>query len=237
MITEARRLVGRLKKWLVIVIAAIIIYNIFNRKKVFGSQEFENYLLSVEGKKSSNRSDSASSCHSGFHTNRGITFCTWVSERKKLGLSQDYETFLNMTLSQWSEIVTQMYFENPSFTGLKALHDKMPTLAKYCIDWCFNHGNGGFERRIAPWQRTFYGVVDNDITKPEIFSNFLSYSTDEDQLLVELYFLRKKVYEEIARKNPEKRQFLKGWINRINKFYNLFANKNVLDRIGNPTYY
>ena len=52
----------------------------------------------------------------------------------------------------------------------------------------------------------------------EAIKNYLKTHT-EQQLLERLKNARERLYKSIAANNPDKRQFLSGWLNRNNRVY------------------
>jgi lysozyme family protein len=235
MILEVQRHVGALKKYkfLLLGVLAIIVYYVSRkRQNMIFSKEFEDYILSVEGGKSSNQKDPAKKCHAGVHTNKGITYCSWDFVQKQLGRTSDYDRFLNMSHEDWQECMNVLFLENAKFGNIAKLGDKYPVLAMFCIDWAFNHGSGGFERAVAKWQREKLGIVDKNITKDEIYENFINSDWTEDDLLISLLKRRKEVYNSIVAKSPSKSVFIKGWLNRVNKFCMTFCSAYVQDSLN-----
>ena len=192
------------------------------------TEKFANYLFSVEGKYSSNSDDTASKCHEGVHTTYGITFCNWVNVRDRIKKDSSYECFLAMSVADWMDVMDVLYFENKQFKNWDKLFAEYPILAQFLIDWAFNRGSQGMEADLANYQRKHMGIVDSNITKPEIFMNFLLSNRSETSILRDLYFERFMMYKTLG-KYPK---FGAGWENRVRKYYRLFAPSSVLQSLA-----
>ena len=195
-------------------------------------ESFLKYILKVEGRKSSDAADSASKCYpGGVHTNKGITFCRWQNHRKKIGKSSTYQSFLNMTDQDYAELVYFGYFDNDDFKGFWKTFESRPIAALFLIDWAYNRGNSGMERDLAKFQREKMGIVDNNITIPEILTNIRTSQWSDHLLLVSLFYRRIKIYNDIVKQNPSLNKYLNGWKNRVKKFYLQFAPSDVLQTL------
>jgi len=207
---------------------------IFEAPKLVGildnmfSQKFADYLYKVEGRYSSNPKDTARTCHEGIHTVLGITYCNYMITRLHLGKSQSYQSFLDMSSSEWLEIFNRLYPENVIYDGLYELNQDKPVLAMYIIDWAFNRGQYGMEVDLAKFQREKLGIVDDNITIPEILENFRTSIIPESGLLKMLYFNRIAMYKTL-KQYPT---FGKGWENRVRKFYRIFVDSDVLEALA-----
>lgn len=76
---------------------------------------FAKHVLLWEGKTSSDPQDGASKCYpGGIHTNRGVTYCTFLSRAKKLGIEPvNHQRFVAMTDSDAIKFLYDIYTENP----------------------------------------------------------------------------------------------------------------------------
>lgn len=190
--------------------------------------KFTQYILDVEGKRSSSQKDKAKKCYpAGVHTNKGITFCKWQKFRGDRGLDSSYEAFLNMSNNDYKQILFEDYLDNDAFKGFWKTYETRPVVAMFLIDWAFNRGNTGMEMDLAKWQREKMGIVDNNITIPEIFANIRNSNWSDHYMLLSLFYRRIKVYERIAQ-DPEQAENLPGWRNRVKRFYLRFAPEDVL---------
>lgn len=192
---------------------------------------FAKYILDVEGRKSSSQNDVAKKCYpGGVHTNKGITFCKWKKFRKDKNLDDSYEAFLNMSNDDYKQILFDDYMNNQTFNGFWKTYELRPVAAMFIIDWAFNRGVSGMESDLAKWQREKMGINDNNITIPEIFANIRNSTWSDDFMLLSLFYRRIKVYERIA-ENPNQKPNLKGWKNRVKKFYLRFAPQSVISEL------
>lgn len=196
--------------------------------------KFLNYILSVEGRNSSDSGDPAAECYpSGIHTVKGITFCKWQNTAPKLGFSSSHGAFVNMTNEQYSKILHLDYLNSQAFDGFWKLYDTRPAIALLLIDWAYNRGNGGMESDLAKYQRDLLKIQDNDITIPEIMKNFRNSKWSDKSLLVSLFWRRLKRYKDIddARRAKGLKSYYKGWANRVKKFYLQFAPSEVITEL------
>lgn len=195
-----------------------------------------DYILEVEGKTSSDSGDvGPAKCvpAGGIHTVRGITFCKWKADASKIGLNPSYSSFLNMTDKQYSDFIHYFYMNNQQYNGWWKLFQVKPVLASFMIDWGYNRGEGGLEGDLARFQRELMKIQDNDITIPEAFTNFRTSKWSENALLVALYYRRIKIYRTIDARRVKNGlpSVIKGWTNRVNKFYKRFAPIEVLNEL------
>jgi hypothetical protein len=196
--------------------------------------KFLNYILSVEGRNSSDPDDPASECYpGGIHTVNGITFCKWQKTAPKIGVSASHNAFVNMTNEQYSKILHLDYLNSQSFDGFWKLYDERPAIALLLIDWAYNRGNGGMEADLAKYQRDLLKLQDNDITIPEIMSNFRRSKWSDDALLISLFWRRLKRYKDIddARRARGQKSYYKGWANRVKNYYKQFAPATVITEL------
>lgn len=105
---------------------------------------------------------------SGWHTNKGITYSTFVSLAKKIGYSITPKNFFEMSDSLWYKILQHGYVK------AYPLHliNHLPRIQAVIITWAWGSGTAGSERRLANFQRDSMGIVDSNITKAEIVANF-----------------------------------------------------------------
>lgn len=184
-------------------------------KIVDGLGRFKLFLQKWEGGTSSRQTDYAKKCHSGIHTVKGITWCTYKSLLESLGSVPDYDKFLNMSESEWNGLAN-LYLTRLGFDGIVTLTKKNPFLAFNILEVGWMSGAAGAERLFANQQRRRLGIVDSNITKKEIIQNYLDATMDYNTLMISIYWSREKFYKSLGQ--PEN---LKGWMRRLwNLYYN-----------------
>lgn len=109
----------------------------------------------------------------GWHTNKGITYSTFISLSKKIGYAVTPHNFFKMSEQLWLKILMEGYMKPYPLHRIKHL----PRIQAVIITWAWGSGLGGSERRLANFQREIMGIIDGDITKSEIVENFKRYIT------------------------------------------------------------
>jgi lysozyme family protein len=160
------------------------------------------YMLKAEGGLSNDPKDSASKFPSPtvqkYHTNKGITYKTFINLASKLGYDPTIQNFLSMPNNIFLKIYKNGYYNNSNLTT-------NPLLKAYISLWLW----GG-------WNKT--------IITPIQIKNILNANLTDLEKLKKLVDLRIIYFNAITKANPDYKKFLKGWTNRANEFYNLFAN-------------
>ena len=98
----------------------------------------------------------------------------------------------------WFKIYKNGYYNNSNLT-------QNPLLKAYLSLWLW----GGWNKKIIT---------------PDQVKNILNSNITDLQKLKKLVDLRIIYFNALAKANPSYKKFLKGWINRANEFYNLYAN-------------
>jgi len=79
-------------------------------------QNYVSHILNFEGKTSKDPRDSASKCApfaGAYHTNKGITYCTFKSFAKKCGIGPvTYDRFLKLSDSDVSNFLYHIYYKD-----------------------------------------------------------------------------------------------------------------------------
>lgn len=138
----------------------------------------------------------------GGATNKGITIATF---RTFFGAGATVEQLKNITDKQWTAI-----FEAGYWRPFKADLIKSQAIANICVDWAWA---SGAVTAIKQVQRilgvTVDGMVGN-ITLTAINS------AEPRKLFERIKAERIAFVENIVKRNPSQKVFLKGWKNRIN---------------------
>lgn len=75
-------------------------------------QNFVKHILSFEGGLSKDSNDTASSCapfEGAYHTNKGVTYCTFKSLADKLGIENSYQKFISLSNDDISKFIFYFY--------------------------------------------------------------------------------------------------------------------------------
>ena len=140
----------------------------------------------------------------GGPTNKGVTLSTF---RKYFGKTKTVDDLKNITNEQW-----QYIFKNGYWDRWKADEIKTQSIAELLVDWVYNSGVWGIK-----YPQQVLGVVPDGVVGPKTLASINNYANQEE-LFNRLWNRRKKHYEDIVKKNPSQKVFLRGWLNRLNSF-------------------
>lgn len=140
----------------------------------------------------------------GGATNKGVTLSTF---RKYFGKTKTVNDLKNITNEQW-----QYIFKKGFWDRWKADLIKNQSIAELLVDWLYNSGTWGIK-----YPQQVLGVVPDGVVGPKTIAAINNYSS-QAELFYKLWNRRKKHYEDIVKRNPSQKVFLKGWMNRLNSF-------------------
>lgn len=153
----------------------------------------------------------------GWHTNKGVTYSTFVAMAPKVGYEISSENFFAMPDRIWMGILKEGYMK--SFPLERISH--LPRIQAVIITWAWGSGTGGAEKYLARFQREVMKINDSNITKTEIVNNFLLRVNPINELLVfnQLCDRREQDFRQMATFSVHGR----GWLRRLEEFRNLFT--------------
>jgi hypothetical protein len=190
---------------------------------LLGGKKYVTFLRSWEGGTSSRQSDYAKKCHTGIHTVKGITWCTFEG----LAPNLTYQDFLNMSDTLWNELYMKYYTRSGwPVEPLKELVQKYPLIAYNILESCWMRGPSNAESDWAKFLRKHRGYGPDNITPAMIVNSFLNETRSYNAACRMMYYSRERVYRDIGGKN------VNGWMNRLNNLYYYFAPKVVKDYLG-----
>lgn len=135
----------------------------------------------------------------------GVTIATYTSYRKKLGISTTTVADLkNISLSDWRSIIKTLFWDR-----WKADRIESQALANILVDWTWGSGSNGI---TIPQQ--ILGVKVDGIVGDKTLAALNA--RNAEQLFNQIHNARINFVENIVRKKPSQRRFLKGWKRRIN---------------------
>ena len=140
----------------------------------------------------------------GGPTNKGVTLSTF---RKYFGKTKTVNDLKNITNEQWRYIFKKGYWDR-----WKADEIKNQSIAELLVDWTYCSGVYGIK-----YPQQVLGVVTDGVVGPKTIAAINNYPNQEE-LFNRLWNRRKKHYEDICKKNPSQKVFLRGWLNRLNHF-------------------
>ena len=196
---------------------------------VLGGGNYITFLRSWEGGTSDRQTDYARKCHSGIHTVKGITWCTFADLRKHLS----YNDFLNMNDNLWYDIYGDYYTKGKwDVVLLNQLIKKYPLIGYNVIETCWMMGNAGSESLWANFMRKYFGYGPSNITPKQILNFFIQETSNYNVMVQMMYSWRKKWYIDYC-SNPKRGWAnYNGWMNRLNNLYYYFAPKSVSTELG-----
>jgi len=181
--------------------------NIFN--------DYANHVLEVEGGKTSNVKDTTAAkqvAPGQVHTNRGITWNVYKSLASKLGLQNDYNSFLNLTKDQAKKFIYQFYLD-----VAKDLPDQT-AMAVTESAWASGPAQAT-TNLINALKKMGYP------TKDRKSAALIASKVNDKDLAISVALEQQNKYETLAKVNPAKYgDFLKGWTNRTNKLLSTIKN-------------
>ena len=136
----------------------------------------------------------------------GVTYNTYTLWCKSVGRGKPtVEQMVTMSLEDWLGVYKTLFWDKICGDGIGD-----QGVADMLVDWCWTSG--------VPWPvRRLQGILhvkQDGIVGPKTLYELNCWNGD--LLTEELRKERIDYYEGIAKRDPNQRQFLKGWINRAN---------------------
>lgn len=139
----------------------------------------------------------------GGPTNRGVTLDTF---RRIFGQDKTIDDLWNMTEGEWLVVMDKEHWD-----ACKADKISNQSIAEIIVDWYINSGIAGIRR-----SQEIAGVKPDGIIGPKSLAAFNS--ADQKELFGRLWNGRHQFYLNIVKRDPSQREFLDGWMNRLNSF-------------------
>ena len=141
---------------------------------------------------------------SGGATNKGVTIGTF---RQFYGKDKTIEDLKNITDEQWLTI-----FKNGYWNPWKADNINNQSIANICVDWAWASGT---KTSIKQVQKILNVSIDG-IVGPKTLAAINE--SNQKELFDKIYNARIEFINNIVKRKPSQKKFLKGWTNRINDF-------------------
>jgi len=180
------------------------------------SNSWVNYIkhvLNFEGGLSKDPQDSAAKCNTAglYHTNKGITFCTFKANAIKLGiLPVTYERFLQLTEEEAAKFLYKFY--------QIAKGEKLPNkLAIALTEAAWGSGNSRAYKHLRDAINKLGYPVSTDtaaINKAAVL---------DPELLLKEYQKQRAAYLTYLTSLDKYKKYKKGWFNRLNALNDLLA--------------
>lgn len=162
--------------------------------------DFSKYapkLLQLEGGYTNHPEDE------GGPTNLGITLKTY---REYCGQEKTIKDLQNMSYGTWEKIMKDLYWDR-----VKGDEIENQSLAEIIADWAVNSGLTGVMK-----MQEVVGCKPDGIVGPITLS--LINTSDAELLFDRIWKARQQFFINIVKRNPKKKVFMNGWMNRLNKF-------------------
>ena len=142
---------------------------------------------------------------SGGATMMGITIHTYAAYRKKKGLPPPTEEDLrNISKEEWLDIYKTMFWDEVKGDAFNS-----QSVANIMVDWYWMSGIIAIKRL-----QFIVGTKQDGNVGPKTLAAI--HSKSQKELFTQLKNARYNHFISIVKKSPEKRKFLKGWLNRLN---------------------
>lgn len=159
-------------------------------------EELVPYILRWEGGFVNDPADS------GGATNLGVTIATF---RQFYGEDKTTEDLIHISMKQWEHIFKTGYWDK--FLG-DAIRSQ--SVANIIVDWAWMSG----VKRVTKRVQKILGVKADGIFGPKSLAALNA--CEPSNLFLVIKSARVDYYKEIIGVSPQKRKFLKGWLNRLN---------------------
>jgi lysozyme family protein len=181
-------------------------------------KQYVKHVLSWEGLTSKDPADTAASCSpfaGAYHTNRGVTFCTFKKVAPKIGVTPvSYDRFTKLT----DEDVAKFIF----YFCQQADADELPTLVALSVTeaaW-----GSGPHKAIEQLQEALINLgcdlkADGDFGSK---TRAAVASVNDKELYSEFWAVRQNFIERLLAQAKYK-TFKNGWHNRIQGFFKIFG--------------
>jgi lysozyme family protein len=177
-------------------------------------QAYIKHNASSEGGKSSDPNDTAAKYvkPGQVHTNRGVTWNTYQSLSKKLGLNPDYNSFLNLTKDGANKFIYQYYLDNA-----KDLPDQTGIAVTECA-WASggNRATTNLINAVNSFGKT---------AKTRKAAAMAAKTIDDKKLAIAVNAEQKKFYAYLVKEKPfQYSSFERGWKDRADRLAVLLQN-------------
>ena len=136
---------------------------------------------------------------------KGVTLRTYTAYRKKKGLLPPTEDDLrNISKEEWLDIYKTMYWDK-----IKGDAFQSQSVANIMVDWFWMSGIIAIKRL-----QLIVGTKQDGIVGPKTLAAV--HAKNQKELFTQLKNARHNHFISIVTKSPEKRKFLRGWLNRLN---------------------
>ncbi len=138
---------------------------------------------------------------STWHTNKGVTYRTYLDSSKTLGYNPTIDGFFNMP----NDLPFKLF--KIKYSDAYAENSGSELIDYYLGSWSWGSGVGG-EKNLL---NAFLKIENKTLNQ--------LYKEDKNLLFANLILYRIKFFENLAKTKPKNKVFLNGWINETLNFY------------------
>jgi len=186
---------------------------------LISSPPFKSYITHIlqwEGGLSNDPNDTAVHCApfpGAYHTNKGVTYCTFLANADTLGLVKDYYTFIRLKDDDIGRFAYLFY--------LKSQGNRIPdptSLALTEAAW-----GSGQERAVIHLQRALnhlgQNLIEDGVIGPKTIA---AANVVNPEQLYSAYWAERKAFIKYLGSLPKYSKWINGWENRIASFLEKF---------------
>lgn len=144
--------------------------------------------------------------HKDWHTNKGVTYKTFIGMASKLGYQPSAENFFLMPQDIWMKIYKVGYWDPMALDSLKS-----QALASVIVDYAWLFGIGGAQSRIKAYLEKKYSIKTVNSKEMVAAINKLT-EKNEKSFFEDFIEHRRQAF--LSLKQPKNE---KGWMNRLNQ--------------------
>lgn len=193
---------------------------------IYDAPAFIAYVKQWEGGLSKDKRDAASAYPvpdgSGYHTNKGVTWQTFVSSAAKAGYPATPEVFYEMSDETWTKIFKVTFWDIVQADKIVS-----QSVAELIVDWTWGSGPGvsvpHVQRYLISKGYEFPRVTTNfgPITLTSLNNEIMK--TGEKKVFEDLYKIRYNFLDVLGTKAYP--MFRQGWLNRMKAFYAMIVKR------------
>ncbi len=157
----------------------------------------------------------------GNHTNKGVTWQTFLGSAKKVGYQPTIANFYAMPDSIWIPLFKIVFWDY----YVKGDQLKSLAIAFFLVDWAWGSGSWSPINLQQVLNRSFgAGLKEDGVLGPRTIA--ITNSVDQKKLFDLLKPERIDFYHQTVKKNPNQKRFINGWLDRTESVF-AFAKKNM----------
>lgn len=191
-------------------------------------KDFVSHILSFEGGLSKDERDTAVSCapfKGAYHTNKGVTYCTFKSLAESLGIPNTYDRFIKMTDDDTAKFIYHFYKESHG--------DLMPPSIGLSVteaSW-----GSGVSRAMKNLQQALFNL--GKLSSSDVDGGWGSDTQNavksvSEPILYSAFWKERQRFIDSLTAQPKYAMYKKGWQRRIDSFLSNINFPNIIKTTG-----